>query len=108
MARPDRDPRGDYTYQCNVAAMLAVDNTCHLCGHDGARTGDHIISVREWLQLFGTYDGVNDPANLAPAHGTKGRDLNPCPQCEALGRNPLCNQSRGARPLEPEARSRDW
>lgn len=102
------DPRGTHAYQRNAAAMLAVDDVCHLCSHPGARTADHIIPVAQWLALHGTYDGVNDPTNLAPAHGTRGRNLNPCPDCAAAGRNPLCNQSRGARTLGPQPRSRDW
>lgn len=108
MARSSGDPRGTYEYKRNAAAMLAADDTCHLCGHGGARTADHIITVTQWLHLHGTYQGVNDPSNLAPAHGTHRYNLNPCPDCAALGRNPLCNQSRGARPLGPQARSRDW
>jgi len=105
MARPG-DPRNGHRYRKAVAACLAESDICGICGHPGARTADHIISVDEWLRMYGTYDGVNNPNNLQPAHGTKGRINNPCPHPDCNGR--LCNQSRGARTLTPGIRSRDW
>jgi len=99
------NPRGRQ-YRLNSLRMLATNDLCHLCGHHGARTSDHIISIKEWLTRHGTLDGVNDPANLAPAHGTKGRALNPCPHPACQGR--LCNQVRGSRSLAPQPRSRNW
>lgn len=99
------DPRNGARYRAAVAECLANSDLCHLCGHHGARTADHIITVKDWLLTHPTYDGVNDQSNLAPAHGVKGPTLNPCPIC---GR--LCNQQRGARSLAhtPQHRSRDW
>jgi hypothetical protein len=100
MSRPG-DPRNGHRYRTTAAAMLAESDLCWLCGHNGARTADHIIPVKDWLDRFGNYDGVNHRSNLAPAHGTRGRQLNPCPTC---GR--LCNQARRSHPTQP--RSRDW
>ncbi len=103
MSRTPGDPRNGYTYRVTVARMLASDDLCHLCGHHGARTADHIISVREWLRRYGTYAGVNHPSNMRPAHGTMGRIRNRCPECKRL-----CNQQRGSRTLTPARRSQDW
>lgn len=89
----------------NGAAMLAVTDLCHLCHHHGAHTSDHIISARDWPRdPDGRHlPGLDDPDNLAPAHGTIGNHaLNPCPVC-----GQLCNQSRGARTIT-SPRSRDW
>jgi hypothetical protein len=97
------DPRNGHRYRVAVANCLAASDLCHLCGHHGAQTADHLISVKEWYERFGTYQGVNDPTNMAPAHGTKGRLVNPCADCGLM-----CNQSRGAKPLNSSPRSRDW
>ena len=89
----------------NCAKVLSTSDLCHLCGHPGARTCDHIITARDWPRgPDGKHlPGLNEVANLAPAHGTIGnRALNPCMQC---GR--LCNQSRGATPL-PAITRRPW
>jgi hypothetical protein len=94
------DPRNGARYRRAVAECLAASDLCHLCGHPGARTADHLISVRDWPPGV---PGVNDPANLIPAHGMKGRIRNACPVCGLL-----CNQVRGARPLTTSPRSRDW
>lgn len=63
-------------------------HTCHLCGHGGAHTADHLVPV--------SVDGDQpiDPHDMRPAHGSGGQRPNPCPTC---GRN--CNQERGAKPL---------
>lgn len=103
MARPG-DPRNGRPYRRAVKQCIADHGgMCHLCGHGGAGTADHIVSAKEWLALHGNYDGVNDPDNMAPAHGVMGRRLNRCPVCGLL-----CNQVRGARPLTRAPRSRDW
>jgi 5-methylcytosine-specific restriction endonuclease McrA len=95
------DPRSTYQYRRNAALVLAATDRCHLCGHHGAHTIDHIISVSTWPPGM---PGVNDLANLAPSHGTlrHGR-LNRCPTCKRL-----CNQSRGNRTPVQQPRSRDW
>jgi 5-methylcytosine-specific restriction endonuclease McrA len=103
MPQPPGDPRNGHRYRAAVALVLANSDLCHLCGHHDARTVDHIISVEEWWRLHGTYDGVNDLSNLAPAHGMRRAGPNRCATC---GR--LCNQNRGSRSLAPQPRSRDW
>ena len=92
-------------YRHNRALLLASNQRCWLCHHDGAATADHIISHRDWPKdpSGNPLPGFNDLTNLAPAHGTISNNrLNRCQQC-----GKLCNQSRGARAvLSP--RSRDW
>ena len=99
MPQPRGDPRNGHRYRTTVATMLANNDMCWLCRHPGARTADHVISVKAWLRLFGSYAGVNDPANLRPAHGTN----NPCPVCDKL-----CNQVKGAGTADQEPHSREW
>ena len=60
---------------------------CHICGHGGARTADHLIPEaenpdQEWrIEAF------------RPAHGAPG---NPCQVCTAeCGRPVYCNNLRG-------------
>lgn len=87
--------------------MLANNDVCGICGHEGAKTADHIIGAPEWRARHGSLKGFDDPANLQPAHGTMGNvAINPCPVC---GR--LCNQSKGANRVvvvEVTPHSRDW
>jgi len=105
MPQPKGDPRNGAAYRKAVALCVSNSDICHLCGHGGAKTADHLISVKKWFAMFGNYEGVNAQTNLAPAHGTMGMVENRCPVCHRL-----CNQSRGARALhhEPQPRSRDW
>ena len=85
-------------YKHNRPIVLAASDLCHLCGHRGARTVDHIKAPAEWLRLYRTLVGVDGLANLAPAHGTMGagktRLHNRCTVCRRL-----CNQVRRNRPL---------
>lgn len=99
------DPRNGTAYQKAVTDMLANSDLCHLCNHRGAKTADHIISVKDWLALYGSFDGVNNPSNMRPAHGVMGKALNKCPTC-----GKLCNQVKGPgrKPHIPEPRSRNW
>jgi len=100
-----RSGTGARPYRRNRATVLANDDTCHLCGHGDAHTVDHIIPARDWPRGPDgkLLPGLDDPANLAPAHGTMGnQELNPCPM--GCG---LCNQRRGARPLSQLDR-RPW
>lgn len=100
------DPRNTAEWRHNVAEVLALSDLCHLCGHHGAKTGDHLISIRDWPPGV---PGVNSVHNIAPAHGARGPfRANRCEECVALGRNGMCNQSRGSRSLTPQPRSRDW
>ncbi len=70
--------------------MFAIyGDLCHICGHDGAHTADHLTPVST------EPDQPVDPHDMRPAHGTRGAaPPNPCPTC---GR--LCNQERGTKPL---------
>ncbi len=79
----------DAAYRAYKRALLAVYDICHLCGHGGADSLDHIIPRRD--------GGTNHPTNLAPAH------FKPCPMCHVR-----CNQRRGARVLPSAHRSREW
>lgn len=103
-----RSGTGARPYRRNCARVLADSDLCHLCGHSGARTCDHIVTAKQWPRDPATgkhLPGLDDVANLAPAHGTMGSTgaTNPCPQ--GCG---LCNQRRGTRPLTPSPRSEDW
>lgn len=74
-----------YTRFCR-AVYLMWGRTCHLCGHPGADSVDHLIPLSVWP------DQPLDPTQARPAHGVAG-----CPTCGVK-----CNQSRGAAPLEDE------
>ena len=86
----NRPELGHSRYRRRRAAVLAEDDTCHLCGHPGADVIDH---VNPRLPR-------DDEDNWRPAHG-----IHRCPTC---GRN--CNGAKGAKPLS-EVRlptSIDW
>lgn len=73
--------------------MFAIYGTvCHLCGHDGADSADHLIPISVWPQQ------PIDPHLMRPAHGR------PCPTCGIR-----CNRARSAGPI-PTAlpRSEEW
>lgn len=81
----------EYTYRKARARFLAEQDVCHLCGHAGADTVDHVIPVSKGA----------DPAdrdNWLPAHGVNG-----CPTC---GRR--CNSEKGDRQAAAFRTSRDW
>lgn len=65
------------------AVLARYGTTCHLCGHGGAYTADHLIPLSVWS---------NQPYNpmlARPAHGVEG-----CPTCQIP-----CNSSRGNKQL---------
>ncbi len=107
-SRSGRSGTGNYVYRQNRATLLSQTTRCGLCGHEGSRTADHIISAKDWPRGPDgrRMPGFDSLANLQPAHGTMGagRDVeqNPCPVC---GR--LCNQSKGAR-VRKRPQTRDW
>jgi len=85
------------------AAVLAQSDRCHICGHPGSQSVDHLVARVDAPHR------TLDPSNVAPAHGVEG-----CPTC---GRR--CNQSRGtgqpsrahagrARARPPFPTSRPW
>lgn len=61
------------------ARVLRGSTVCHLCGHEGADTADHIIPVSHGGEVY-------DLDNLMPAHHA------PCPTCGVP-----CNRVRGNR-----------
>jgi 5-methylcytosine-specific restriction endonuclease McrA len=66
------------------AQVLAASNVCHLCGHPGADTVDHVIPLSRRPDL------AHDLANLRPAHRR-------------------CNSAKGARlSTAPHGASRAW
>ena len=82
-----------------VPAVLRRDvRICHICGHPGADTADHLFPVAEMNdEQFKRL--MMDPANLKAAHHK------PCEICSALsearGNGPIrCNPLRGALSLE--------
>lgn len=94
------DPRNTRAYRRNAATILANSDICWLCGHAGARTVDHVTRIRDWPPDL---PGVNDLANLRPAHGAGPRISNPCPTCRRM-----CNQEREHHNITPQRRSRIW
>lgn len=76
------------------AAMFAIyGDTCHICGHHGATTADHLVPISVWP------DQPVDPHGMRPAHGVTG-----CPTC---GRR--CNSERAAGPVPTRLnRSEEW
>ena len=76
--------RSGHIYIAWKKRVLAMwGTTCHLCGHPGAYTADHLIPVSQWNNQ--PYD-----AHLGrPAHGVDG-----CPTCKVK-----CNSSRGNKQL---------
>jgi hypothetical protein len=96
------------TFRKSAQFVIARDaGMCGICGHGGAVTADHIISVKDWPPGV---PGVDYPDNLQAAHGTRrphGVD-NPCFVCDPR-RGRLCNQSKGAgHAPKGEQHSRAW
>ncbi|MFI2577710.1 hypothetical protein ACH5AJ_36555 [Streptomyces rochei] len=84
-AAPRSKHRVGRPYRRARQQMFALHgSTCHLCGHEGARTADHLVPV--------AVDSTQpvDPHGMRPAHGSG----NPCPTCRRH-----CNQERGTKPL---------
>jgi hypothetical protein len=79
-------PGGRRWQAFRMVVFSAYGRTCHLCGHDGANTVDHLLTVLEYPQFAWVLE------NCRPAHGTRNR----CPEC---GR--CCNQARVAGPKRP-------
>lgn len=97
-------------YRRNIRAVLRESDVCGICGHGGARTGDHIIPAKAWPRDPATgkhLPGLDDVANLQPAHGSGGSRAtgwdNPCPVCHKR-----CNQNKNGKQLTGNPRSQDW
>ncbi len=104
--RSGRSGMGSRPYRRARAQVLAESDLCHLCGHEGATSADHIITDEQWPRdEYGRrLPGFDAVTNLAPAHGSMGNTgaVNRCPTC---GR--ACNQSRRDKPL-PQMSRRPW
>jgi hypothetical protein len=101
-----RKGTGNYRYRRNRQLVLAASDICGICGHPGSRTADHIIPAKLWPRdVYGQpLPGMDEPANLQPAHGTLAPGLlNRCPTC-----GKLCNQIRNAGPRPRRPASRRW
>jgi hypothetical protein len=83
---PRAFPAGRRWQAFRQVVFSVYGDTCHLCGHPGARQADHLIPVSQRPDL------AWELANIRPAHGTKNR----CPRC---GR--CCNQARISGPKRP-------
>lgn len=64
--------------------ILAASDVCHICGHPGSDSVDHVTALAR-----GGSD--TDPANLRPAHHDT-----PCPTCSER-----CNRSKGDKAWAP-------
>lgn len=85
--REQRHPSGKLWNRTVANVISAYGGICHLCGHPGAKQADHVVAYAE--------GGDDSVSNLRPAHGSAGKQKNPCPVC---GIN--CNNVRGALSLE--------
>jgi len=106
MSQSGRGGTGNAVYRRNRAILLATSDICGICAHPGSMTADHIVPARVWPR--GTdgkpQPGMDDLANLRPAHGTLGPGmLNRCPVCSRL-----CNQSRGSGRAGGRPQTRKW
>ena len=68
------------------ARVLAITTICHICGHEGSDTLDHVVPV--------TRGGSNDVTNLRPAHHTL--------PCETCGK--MCNREKTDKAWAPIVR----
>jgi 5-methylcytosine-specific restriction endonuclease McrA len=94
-------------YRKALAEVQATGPICHICGHPGSDSLDHVLPASLFPELAG------DPSNWRPVHGVNG-----CPQCppnpsadkRRNGQPRRCNQQRGVRLIMPETsrRSRAW
>lgn len=109
MSGSGRGGTGNAVYRRNRALLLVGNDVCGICGHGGSMTADHIIPAKLWPRDASgkMMPGLDDLANLRPAHGTMGAGRavahNRCPTCHRL-----CNQSRGAGPRPPRPQTRRW
>jgi len=86
-ARGSRRPLSGYQYRVLARLTIATHgDTCHLCGHGGATSADHVIPRSQ--------GGADLVENCRPAH------FHPCPTCGVR-----CQQVRGDRPLDEYPRT---
>lgn len=93
--RPRGNPEGP-VWRRTVQYVVGRDfGVCHICGHTGATSGDHVISVTERPDL------AHDLSNIKAAHAWP----HPCPTCSpaaiARGGKPVyCNEVKQGWSLE--------
>jgi hypothetical protein len=86
--RPSRNGAEGALYRRIVKAVISRDfGVCHICGHPGANSADHLVPVTERPDL------ALNAANLKAAHGSP----RPCPTCSAAavargGKPVYCNE----------------
>lgn len=85
--------RRGYPYLAWQRGVIEMWGTvCHLCGHEGAYSADHLIPLSVWSNQ------PYEPMLSRPAHGVKQPDGGEgCPTCHVK-----CNSSRGNRALAIE------
>lgn len=84
----NRHRRSTEYRRARVVMFALYGDTCHLCGHRGARTADHLTPIKI------APDQPVSPLTMRPAHG-RGSPCRECPSDNPKGRH--CNESRGAR-----------
>lgn len=96
MSRQQSPHRHGRPYRRARTQMFAIyGDLCHLCGHPGARSADHLTPISVWPGQ------PVDPHLMRPAHGIEG-----CPTCARK-----CNTERGAGPLaqaQPLVTTEEW
>lgn len=98
---PSTRRKGGRPWRRLVAYVLDRDQgICHLCGHPGADTGDHVHRIEDGgLEL--------DPDNVKAAHG-KARPEYGCPGNYADTRRGRTPQATGTPDWTPPPPSRPW
>lgn len=71
--------------------ILAASDVCHICGHPGSDSVDHVKALALAADEAEASRLDNDPANLRPAH----HDV-PCPTC-----GHRCNREKAAKAWAP-------
>jgi hypothetical protein len=89
--RPKRQPLAEgRAWRRTVSQVVIRDmGKCHLCGHYGAKSADHLIPDTE--------GGRPVAANLKAVHAVG----SPCPDCSIAAERPMyCNEIRNALSIE--------
>jgi hypothetical protein len=91
-SRPSRGKAQGSAWRKLVKATLSRHGTtCHLCGHGGATSADHLVPVTE------DESRAMDLANLKPVHSQP----HACATCSSAAGKPVyCNGIRGAMSIQ--------
>ena len=71
--------------------ILAASDVCHICGHPGSDSVDHVKALARAADEAEALRLDTDPSNLRPAH----HDV-PCPTC-----GERCNRAKGDKAWAP-------